>query len=157
MDRIIKYIKNIFKPKKHTLKDKIEFLLNRNIDVYSDRYNIEFYNFIYKDIISTLDIYKYINTFSIESQVLNIGYITENTYKSMKLFQWFTDTNRLIVNKQEILNEFFTEGSKLVRLYEFRIQLVKIKNNSYLNAKKIAPIYNEFIRIVDFLYNIEKE
>ena len=52
MDRIIKYIKNIFKPKEHTLKDKIEFLLNRNIDVYSDRYNIEFYNFIYKDIIS---------------------------------------------------------------------------------------------------------
>lgn len=155
MVKIIEKIKNLFKPKELTLEDKVKYLLERDIDLYSNRYNIDTYMFIEPDIVYTIDKYRYINTFAIESQHIQLGVISNSIYKELKFFQWFTSEGKLILNKKETLEEFLIYGLKIVKIYEFRIKLIGVSNNSYSNAKKIKPYYTEYINIVDRLYEIE--
>ena len=73
---------------------------------------------------------------------------------SKLLYEWFAEDNKIIINTQEVLIEFLEEGYKALQIYEFRIQLIGITNNSYINAKKISPYYLEYKRIVETLYKL---
>lgn len=157
MLNIIEKIKNKFKPKELTLEDKVRYLLKRNIDLYSNEYNTDTNMFLETDITYTVQKYKYINTFAIESQHIQLGVISSYNYKELKFYQWFTLDSKLIANKDEVIKEFLTDGLKMAKVYEFRIKLIGISNNSYANAKKIKPYYTEYVNIVDRLYEKEKE
>lgn len=156
MLNIIEKIKNKFKPKELTLEEKVRYLLKKNIDLYSNIHNVDTFMFLEPDITYLIEKYKYINTFAIESQHIQLGIISNSSYKELRFYQWFTKDGKLISNKEEILKEFLEIGLKMVEIYEFRIKLIGISNNSYANAKKIKPYYTEYNNIVDRLYEKEK-
>lgn len=153
MVKLLNKIRNLFH-KELTLQDKINYLKNNHIDIYSKKYNTEPMLFICGSIADTITKYKYINTFAIESQNINVGAISSSSYKSKLLYEWFAEDNKIIINTQEVLIEFLEEGYKALQIYEFRIQLIGITNNSYINAKKISPYYLEYKRIVETLYKL---
>lgn len=135
--------------KELTTQDKLEKIKKLNLDMYGDPYNRTYHKFLEADIVASIKKMKYINTFSIESHIIQLGYISEISYQEKLFSEWFTSDNRLIVNKKEILNEWIDEAIKLTKLYEFRITLAGIKNNSYFNAKKIGPYYFDVCNIVN--------
>lgn len=153
MLNLLNKIINLFH-KEITLEDKINYLKKNKIELYDKKYNREHILFICNSVIETITKYKYINTFAIESQNINVGAISSSSYKSKLLYEWFTEDNKIIVNSQEVLIEFLEEGYKTLQIYEFRIQLIDIGNNSYSNAKKISPYYLEYKRIVEYLYKL---
>lgn len=134
--------------KELTIQDKLEKIKKLNLDMYGEPFNNTYHNFLEADIVASIKRMKYINTFSIESHTIQLGYISETSYQTKLFSEWFTSENRLIINKEEILNEWIDEAIKLTKLYEFRITLTGIKNNSYFNAKKIGPYYFDVCNIV---------
>lgn len=155
---MLDYLKRLLnRNKETTLLEDIEHikkaLLKDKLDLYGSPWNNTNGLFLERDIIDTINRYKYINKFPIESQHIQVGSISEHNYKSMLYSTWFTSNGKIILNKNEVLLEWLDEGAKLVRLYEFRITLVNIKNNSYANAKKISPYYRDLSEIVRKIKN----
>lgn len=146
LERIKKWINN---KQELTIQEKLEKIKKLNLDMYAKPYSITFHKFLEEDIVASIKRMKYINTFAIETQYIQLGSISEVSYREQLFSEWFTSNRKLISNKQEILNEWVDEAIKLTKLYEFRITLTGIKNNSYFNAKKIGPYYFEIINIAN--------
>lgn len=140
----------LFKPdiSKLTLVEKLELLKKKKINLYKKPWNYTTGSFLEINIGVYIEKYKYINTFSIEAHVIQVGTISETSYLEKLYSEWFTIDNKLIINKDEILNEWITQGINLAKLYEFRSTLLGVNNNSYLNAKRIAPYYYNLNNIV---------
>lgn len=134
----------LFKPdvSKLTLVEKLELLKKKKINLYKKPWNYTTGSFLEINIGVYIEKYNYINNFSIEAHVIQVGSISETSYLEKLYSEWFTIDNKLIINKDEILNEWINQGISLAKLYEFRSTLIGVKNNSYLNAKRIAPYYH---------------
>lgn len=139
----------LFKKKELTLIESLKKLKQMKLNFYLDEFNTDPHSFLEKDIIATIAKYKYINTFPIEYNSINVGSISPFSYKTMMFYNWFSSNGSMITNKDEVIQEWLDESIKLAKLYEFRITLQGIPNNSsYNNAKKIAPYYYDLDRLV---------
>lgn len=155
---MVSFIKKIqsyfFKKKELTLVESLEKLKKTKLNFYSPEFNKSTHTFLENSILATIEKYKYINRFPIEIGDINVGNISMFSHKPLMFYTWFSNNGVMIENKDEVIQEWLDESIKLAKLYEFRIKLQDISNNnSYYNAKKIAPYYYDLDRLVKKIMN----
>lgn len=133
---------------------KIEYLLN-NVDTIN-LYSIAFRNvtedFLEKDIITYLDTLNFILRSSLETKVISIKMINENSYKRITYSFWYSNEHKILPDNS-YLKEWLTLAMRFIKWSDYAKKDFKNSNNT-VNCRKLSPYYLNITNIINTMTEI---
>lgn len=124
--------------------DKINYILNLDLDPYKSSLNTLNITTIEKDIVTSIKILRIINNSNKVNDNLYVKPITKNSFINKRFIEWYTD-NGYIVSK-DILNIWLMEVDYFIKEME---EYSKTRNNmSMSNNRLLKPYYTELNGII---------
>jgi hypothetical protein len=133
---------------------KIEYLLEHldNINLYSISFRNITEDFLEKDIITYIDTLQFILRSSLETKIISIKYINENSYKRITYSFWYSDDLKILPDN-EYLKEWLLLASQFIKWAEFAKKDFNNSNNT-VNSRKLSPYYLNITNIVNTILDI---
>ena len=128
---------------------KIEYLLEHldSINLYSISFRNITEDFLEKDIIAYIDTLQFILRNSLETKVISIKFINENSYKRITYSFWYSNDHRILPDN-EYLKEWLTLSLQFIKWAEFAKKDFNNSNNT-VNSRKLSPYYLNITNIIN--------
>ena len=133
---------------------KIEYLLENvdNINLYSISFRNVTEDFLEKDIITYIDTLNFILRSSLETRILSIKFINENSYKRTTYSFWYSNDHKILPDNS-YLKEWLTLSLQFIKWSEFAKKDFSNSNNT-VNCRKLSPYYLNITNIINTMSSI---
>lgn len=153
---MFKLFKKFFKEdvKLDTPIDKILYLIKHieEINLYSSEFRNVNDDFLEKDIIAYNSILNFILRNSLETKIISIKLINENSYTYTTYSFWYSKENMILTDKS-FLKEWLELSLKFIKWYEYAKKDFNNVNNT-VNSRKLGPYYLNIVNIVNSITNV---